>query len=133
MTAASTILASNTSSLQITQIGVDLKRKENFAGLHFFNPVPMMKLVEVISTKESSNDTFEKLMKWSKDLGKVPVTCKDTPGFIVNRLLVPSLVQSILMVERGQLLVQTALLDVRFIKNKISIILITTVTSHFCR
>jgi 3-hydroxyacyl-CoA dehydrogenase len=101
ITPASTILASNTSSLQISDIAVNSGRKDKFAGLHFFNPVPMMKLVEVISMNETSKDTYEKLMKWSKDLGKVPVTCKDTPGFIVNRLLVPNLVQAILMVERG--------------------------------
>lgn len=62
----------------------------------------MMKLVEVISTSNTSKDTYEKLMTWSKALGKVPVTCKDTPGFIVNRLLVPNLIQAILMVERGK-------------------------------
>lgn len=101
-TSDTTILASNTSSLQITDIAVNSGRKDKFAGLHFFNPVPMMKLVEVISTADTSKDTYEKLMKWSKNLGKVPVTCKDTPGFIVNRLLVPNLLQAILMVERGK-------------------------------
>lgn len=98
----SAILASNTSSIQISEIAVNSQRKDKFAGLHFFNPVPMMKLVEVISTNETSPDTYEKLMKWSKDIGKVPVTCKDTPGFIVNRLLVPSLIQAILLEERGK-------------------------------
>jgi len=101
VTPASTILASNTSSLQISDIAANSGRKDKFAGIHFFNPVPMMKLVEVISMKETSSDTSDKLMKWSKDLGKVAVTCKDTPGFIVNRLLVPNLVAAILMVERG--------------------------------
>ncbi|KAK6015585.1 3-hydroxyacyl-CoA dehydrogenase protein [Ostertagia ostertagi] len=72
-----------------------------FAGLHFFNPVPVMKLVEVVSTPETSNETHQKLVDFCKSLGKQPVSCKDTPGFIVNRLLVPYLLDSIRMLERG--------------------------------
>ena len=80
-----TIFASNTSSLQITNIANATTRQDRFAGLHFFNPVPMMKLVEVIKTPMTSQKTFESLVDFCKTLGKHPVSCKDTPGFIVNR------------------------------------------------
>ncbi|XP_004686661.1 PREDICTED: hydroxyacyl-coenzyme A dehydrogenase, mitochondrial [Condylura cristata] len=96
-----TIFASNTSSLQITSIANATTRQDRFAGLHFFNPVPMMKLVEVIKTPMTSKKTFESLVDFSKALGKHPVSCKDTPGFIVNRLLVPYLMEAIRLYERG--------------------------------
>ncbi|XP_008148481.2 hydroxyacyl-coenzyme A dehydrogenase, mitochondrial isoform X1 [Eptesicus fuscus] len=96
-----TIFASNTSSLQITSIANATTRQDRFAGLHFFNPVPMMKLVEVIKTPMTSQKTFESLLDFSKALGKHPVTCKDTPGFIVNRLLVPYLMEAVRLYERG--------------------------------
>uniref|UniRef100_A0A8C9QQZ1 Hydroxyacyl-coenzyme A dehydrogenase, mitochondrial n=1 Tax=Spermophilus dauricus TaxID=99837 RepID=A0A8C9QQZ1_SPEDA len=96
-----TIFASNTSSLQITSIANATTRQDRFAGLHFFNPVPLMKLVEVIKTPMTSQKTFESLVDLSKALGKHPVSCKDTPGFIVNRLLVPYLIETIRMHERG--------------------------------
>uniref|UniRef100_A0A8D2JTC2 Hydroxyacyl-coenzyme A dehydrogenase, mitochondrial n=1 Tax=Sciurus vulgaris TaxID=55149 RepID=A0A8D2JTC2_SCIVU len=95
-----TIFASNTSSLQITSIANATTRQDRFAGLHFFNPVPMMKLVEVIKTPMTSQKTFESLVDFSKTLGKHPVSCKDTPGFIVNRLLVPYLLEAIRLHER---------------------------------
>jgi len=95
------LFASNTSSLPITEISEATTRKSKFGGLHFFNPVPMMKLVEVIRTDETSNETFDALYQFSKDLGKVPVMCRDTPGFIVNRLLVPYMMEAMRMVERG--------------------------------
>jgi 3-hydroxyacyl-CoA dehydrogenase len=96
-----TIFASNTSSLSITDMAELSGRPERFVGVHFFNPVQMMKLVEVIKTKYTDPDVFEKAYQWAMDIGKVPVTCGDTPGFIVNRLLVPSLMQAMLMVDRG--------------------------------
>ncbi|XP_036619205.1 hydroxyacyl-coenzyme A dehydrogenase, mitochondrial [Trichosurus vulpecula] len=96
-----TIFASNTSSLQITDLANSTTRQDRFGGLHFFNPVPMMKLVEVIKTPMTSQKTFESLMDFSKALGKNPVTCKDSPGFVVNRLLVPYLMEAIRMHERG--------------------------------
>uniref|UniRef100_A0A8D0GLX6 Hydroxyacyl-coenzyme A dehydrogenase, mitochondrial n=1 Tax=Sphenodon punctatus TaxID=8508 RepID=A0A8D0GLX6_SPHPU len=96
-----TIFASNTSSLPITDISNSTTRQDRFAGLHFFNPVPLMKLVEVIKTPMTSQRTFESLMDFSKALGKSPVACKDTPGFIVNRLLVPYLMESVRLFERG--------------------------------
>ncbi|XP_006881164.1 PREDICTED: hydroxyacyl-coenzyme A dehydrogenase, mitochondrial isoform X1 [Elephantulus edwardii] len=96
-----TIFASNTSSLQITSIANATTRQDRFAGLHFFNPVPLMKLVEVIKTPMTSQKTFESLVDFTKALGKHPVSCKDTPGFIVNRLLVPYLAEAIRLYERG--------------------------------
>ena len=94
------IFASNTSSLQITAMGEASARPERFAGLHFFNPVQIMKLVEVIRTEKTSDDTYRKLVDYSKAIGKTVVTCGDTPGFIVNRLLVPYLAQAMAMVDR---------------------------------
>lgn len=98
---AHTIFASNTSSLPITDIASSTKRLDRFGGLHFFNPVPMMKLVEVIGTSATSQETFDSLLNFSKALGKTPVSCKDTPGFIVNRLLVPYMMEAIRLHERG--------------------------------
>ncbi|MBW0490019.1 hypothetical protein O181_029734 [Austropuccinia psidii MF-1] len=97
------LFASNTSSLKIGDIGsaLSLKRQENFAGLHFFNPVPQMKLVEIIKTDKTSDKTIERLKGLSKQLAKTSVNCKDTPGFIVNRLLVPYLLEAMRMLERG--------------------------------
>jgi 3-hydroxyacyl-CoA dehydrogenase len=97
----STIFASNTSSLSIAEMAAFCpKRRSHFLGVHFFNPVQLMKLVEVIKTPETSPEAFDKAYQWVLDIGKVPVSCGDTPGFIVNRLLVPSLLQAMLMVDR---------------------------------
>lgn len=96
-----TIFASNTSSLSIAEMAVFSNRQDRFVGVHFFNPVQIMKLVEVIRTDETSNEVFNKTFEWVKAISKVPVSCKDTPGFIVNRLLVPSILQAINLVERG--------------------------------
>jgi len=76
-------------------------RPENFVGVHFFNPVQLMKLVEVIRTDHTDEAVFQKCLAWVKDIGKVGVSCRDTPGFIVNRLLVPNFAQAMLLVERG--------------------------------
>ncbi|XP_045903905.1 hydroxyacyl-coenzyme A dehydrogenase, mitochondrial [Micropterus dolomieu] len=96
-----TIFASNTSSLPISDIARSTNRLDRFGGLHFFNPVPVMKLVEVIGTSATSQETFDSLLNFSKVLGKTPVSCKDTPGFIVNRLLVPYMLEAIRLHERG--------------------------------
>lgn len=96
-----TIFASNTSSLPISDIASSTARLDRFGGLHFFNPVPMMKLVEVIKTPTTSEQTFDTLLEFSKALGKHPVLCKDTPGFIVNRLLVPYMMEAVRLYERG--------------------------------
>jgi 3-hydroxyacyl-CoA dehydrogenase len=95
-----TIFASNTSSLSISEMAQFSGRPPNFVGVHFFNPVQLMKLVEVIRTPETDSVAFEKAKSWVSDIGKVAVSCGDTPGFIVNRLLVPSLMQAMLMVDR---------------------------------
>jgi len=97
------IFATNTSSLSVTEIAESCSatRQPRFAGLHFFNPVPAMKLVEIIRTSSTSTETFETLRTVTQQMGKAPVTCKDTPGFIVNRLLIPYLLEAVRMVERG--------------------------------
>ena len=95
------VFASNTSSLQITAMAEASGRPENFVGLHFFNPVQMMKLVEVIKTDRTSKATFDAMTEFGQKIGKTTVSCSDTPGFIVNRLLVPYLAQALAMVDRG--------------------------------
>jgi len=96
-----TIFTSNTSSLSIGEISSSTKRQDRFGGLHFFNPVPMMKLVEVIRTPSTSDSTHDALISFGKVIGKRPVLCKDTPGFVVNRLLVPYMMEAVRMLERG--------------------------------
>jgi 3-hydroxybutyryl-CoA dehydrogenase len=96
-----TIFASNTSSLSITQMGAATDRPDRFCGMHFFNPVPVMKLVEVVKTIDTSAKVFENVKKFCERLGKVVVACKDSPGFVVNRLLVPYLLDSIRVLEAG--------------------------------
>ncbi|XP_067138419.1 hydroxyacyl-coenzyme A dehydrogenase, mitochondrial-like [Centruroides vittatus] len=97
----STIFASNTSSLPIGEIAKATQRKDRFGGLHFFNPVPVMKLLEVVRIPETSDETYNKMMEFGKNMGKATVSCKDTPGFIVNRLLIPYMLEAIRMLERG--------------------------------
>lgn len=96
-----TIFASNTSSLSIAEIASVTKRQDRFGGLHYFNPVPMMKLLEVVRTDAQSEETYQKLMAFGKGMGKACITCKDTPGFVVNRLLVPYMAEAVRMLERG--------------------------------
>ncbi|CAF0968116.1 unnamed protein product [Brachionus calyciflorus] len=96
-----TIFASNTSSLPISEIAQAVNRKDRFGGLHFFNPVPVMKLLEVIKTHETSDATYKTLLEYGLSIGKTTVECKDTPGFIVNRLLVPYMFEVVKMYERG--------------------------------
>jgi 3-hydroxybutyryl-CoA dehydrogenase len=95
------ILTSNTSSIPITQIASVLKHQRRFAGLHFFNPAPMMKLVEVIKGASSSDATIEKLIAFSNALGKTPVSVKDSPGFIVNRVARHYYVESLRILEEN--------------------------------
>jgi len=101
---AHTIFTSNTSSLSIGEIAkaTTADRRARFAGLHFFNPVPAMKLVEVVRTDNVTDDVFGALLDVTKRMGKTPVACKDTPGFIVNRLLVPYMMEAIRLIERGE-------------------------------
>lgn len=96
-----TLIVSNTSSLCITELAAKTKRPDRFGGLHFFNPVPIMKLVEVIRALTTSDDTYQALFAFAQSLGKEPITAPDKPGFIVNRLLVPYLLDAIRSYERG--------------------------------
>jgi len=96
-----TIFASNTSSFPIGEMADASGRPERFVGLHFFNPVQLMKLVEVIQGKKTSPDVVAAARAFGEACGKAPILAKDTPGFVVNRLLVPLLHEAILMVERG--------------------------------
>jgi len=95
------ILASNTSSLSITEISMATKRPDRVIGMHFFNPAPVMKLVEVIRGARTSDETFETTMKLAEKLGKKPVAVKEAPGFIVNRLLIPFINEAIYLVMEG--------------------------------
>ena len=96
-----TIFCSNTSSLCITELAAKTKRADRFAGLHFFNPVPIMKLVEVIRSLTTSDETYTTVFSFAQSLGKEPITAPDKPGFIVNRLLVPYLLDAIRSFENG--------------------------------
>ncbi|RUP49982.1 3-hydroxyacyl-CoA dehydrogenase [Jimgerdemannia flammicorona] len=99
-----TIFTSNTSSLPIAEIAkvTSEDRQARFAGLHFFNPVPAMKLVEIVKTDKVDTETYQSLVDVTNRIGKTSVACKDTPGFIVNRLLVPYMMESLRIVERGE-------------------------------
>jgi 3-hydroxybutyryl-CoA dehydrogenase len=95
------IFASNTSSISITELLTSTKRPERFIGLHFFNPVPLMKLVEVVRTIATADEVYETAYEFAKKLGKVPVRTSDKTGFVVNRLLVPYLLDAIRAYEEG--------------------------------
>jgi len=97
----STIFASNTSSLTITEIATATKRPQRFVGLHFFNPVPVMKLVEVVKTIATDPAVYEEMVAFGAKLGKTAVRAHDSTGFIVNRLLVPYLLDAIRALEEG--------------------------------
>jgi len=95
------IFASNTSSLTVTQMAMFTKRPDQFVGLHFFNPVPVMKLVEVVRTLLTSDAAFDRAFDFARSLGKEPIACRDNSGFIVNRLLVPYLLDAVRALEEG--------------------------------
>jgi 3-hydroxybutyryl-CoA dehydrogenase len=95
------LFATNTSSLTVTQLAMATSRPERFLGLHFFNPVPVMKLVEVVRTLLTSDEAFAATMEWARSLGKEPIACRDNSGFVVNRLLVPYLLDAIRAYEEG--------------------------------
>jgi 3-hydroxybutyryl-CoA dehydrogenase len=95
------IFATNTSSISVTELMTATKRPERFIGMHFFNPVPMMKLVEVVKTIATAPDVYETAVEFGTKLGKVPVRTSDKTGFIVNRLLVPYLLDAIRAYEEG--------------------------------
>ena len=98
---AETIFCSNTSSLTITEMSAATTRPDRFAGLHFFNPVPVMKLVEVVRTIATSQGTEDTVFEFAKSLGKEPIRANDNSGFIVNRLLVPYLLDAVRALEEG--------------------------------
>ena len=95
------VFASNTSSISITELLTSTKRPERFVGLHFFNPVPLMKLVEVVRTIATADEVYQTAYEFAKKLGKVPVRTSDKTGFIVNRLLVPYMLDAIRAYEEG--------------------------------
>ena len=95
------IYASNTSSIAITEMASLVKRPSMFVGMHFFNPVPMMRLVEVIPAMQTEKATVDLALAMAKKLDKTPITCKDTPGFVVNRLLVPYMLDAARLLEQG--------------------------------
>jgi len=95
------ILSSNTSSISITKIAAVTKRPDKVIGMHFFNPVPLMKLVEVIRGIATSDETYAKVKAVSEQLGKVPVECNDSPGFVANRVLMPMINEAIFALHEG--------------------------------
>ncbi|MGZ5285848.1 MAG: 3-hydroxyacyl-CoA dehydrogenase NAD-binding domain-containing protein [Flavisolibacter sp.] len=96
-----TIFASNTSSLSISSLAENISTPGRFAGLHFFNPAPVMKLVEVVEGKQTKPEIIQQLVDLTKRLGKIPVVCKDAPGFIVNRVARPFYIESLRLAEEG--------------------------------
>ncbi len=95
------IYSSNTSSLSITEMASLVKHPGQFIGMHFFNPVPVMKLVEVIPALQTEKATVDLALEMAKKLGKTSITCKDTPGFVLNRLLVPYMLDAVRLLEQG--------------------------------
>src|SRR5829696_6517270 len=101
ITGPDAILSSNTSSISITKIAAATKRPDKVIGMHFFNPVPLMKLVEVIRGIATSDETYAKVKNVSEKLGKVPVECNDYPGFISNRILMPMINEAVFTLHEG--------------------------------
>ncbi|GAB7550158.1 3-hydroxyacyl-CoA dehydrogenase NAD-binding domain-containing protein [Cupriavidus sp. 8B] len=95
------IIASNTSSISINSLAGALERPDRFLGIHFFNPVPVLALVEVIPGLQSSTGTIESALQWARQLGKSPITVLDSPGFVVNRLLIPMLNEAFFVLAEG--------------------------------
>lgn len=98
---ASCILASNTSSISITKIAAQTSRPDKVIGMHFMNPVPVMKLVEIINGYSTSKETTDSVVKMSASLGKIPVSCNDYPGFVANRILMPMINEAIIALHEG--------------------------------
>jgi len=97
----STIIASNTSSISISELGNQTKRPQNVIGMHFMNPVPIMKLVEVIKTVHTSQKTLDSVLSLAKKMNKVPIECNDYPGFVSNRILMPMINEAIFCLEQN--------------------------------
>jgi len=96
-----TVYATNTSSIAITEMAALVKNPANFVGMHFFNPVPMMKLVEIIPALQTVQATTDLALAFAQKIGKTTITCKDTPGFVVNRLFVPYILDAVRLLEEG--------------------------------
>ncbi|KAI6205552.1 hypothetical protein M3Y94_00805300 [Aphelenchoides besseyi] len=96
-----TIFATNTSTLVLKQIGALMKEPSRFGGLHYFFPVPISEIVEVVKADKTSEQTFHKLVQYTKEIKKIPIRCKDTPGFIVNRVLIPQQNAALHLVDSG--------------------------------
>jgi 3-hydroxybutyryl-CoA dehydrogenase len=101
ITPPAAILASNTSSISITKLGAATKRPEKVIGMHFMNPVPVMKLVEVIRGIATSDETYEQVRSLSEKLGKTALDCQDSPGFVSNRVLMPMINEAIFALYEG--------------------------------
>ena len=101
VTRLETIIASNTSSLSLTKLASVSNRPDKVIGMHFFNPVPMMALVEIIRALQTSDDTFSRVDQLTRELGKTPVSVKDSPGFVVNRMLVPMINEAVFILYEG--------------------------------
>lgn len=101
LTKESCILASNTSSISITKIAAATKRPEKVIGMHFMNPVPVMKLIEIIRGYSTSDETTDAIVELSKKLNKIPVPCNDYPGFVANRILMPMINEAIISLHEG--------------------------------
>jgi len=104
-----TVLATNTSSLSVTEIANGVMHPERVVGMHFFNPAPVMKLVEVVKAEKTSDETVKIVVALAKQLGKTPVVCRDSPGFIVNRVARPFYIESLRLVEEDK--IDFALID----------------------
>ena len=102
-----TIFATNTSSLSVSAIANTLINPQRVVGMHFFNPAPLMKLVEVIRGDKTSNEVVQNIVRLAKRLGKIPVVCNDSPGFIVNRVARPYYIESLRLIEEGKVSVET--------------------------
>lgn len=102
------IFASNTSSLSITAIAKNVQRPERVIGMHFFNPATIMKLVEVVNTEYTNQQTTATVVELAKQMGKIPVVCKDSPGFIVNRVARPYYIEALRLVEEGKVSMEQA-------------------------
>ena len=95
------ILASNTSSISINEIAMHTNRADRVIGMHFMNPVPIMKLVEIINGSETSEEVTSQVVSASEEMGKTPLSCRDSPGFVSNRILMPMINEAILTLQEG--------------------------------
>lgn len=100
-TTATAVIATNTSSISITSLAAILEKPERFIGIHFFNPVPMMPLIEVIRAKQSSDSTYQKAIGFAMAIGKSPISVQNSPGFVVNRILCPMINEAIFALQEG--------------------------------